>query len=127
MLTNIGKLGKMNIGKLGKGDLYSMNRDEILRKAQAAPVAENEKYVARNALRMAAIVGLVTCLIMVMVELFVFRKVDFGKPFLIALIEGLADVIEACKSKNKRMLLLGILGLIFAFVMLLLYIGELFR
>ena len=55
------------------------------------------------------------------------QKIDFGKPFLIALIESLANVIEARKSKKKLMLILGILGLVFAFAMLLLYIGELLR
>ncbi len=104
-----------------------MNREDILRAAQAEPVAENENYVARNALRIAAIVGLISCMVMVFVEMLVFKKIDFGKPFLIALIESLANVIEARKSKKKLMLILGILGLVFASAMLLLYIGELLR
>ena len=105
-----------------------MNRDEILKAvSQAEPVAENERYVARNALRQAAIVAVVVCMIMVILEWFVFKKFDFGKPFLIAVTESLANVLESHKSGNKKMKVIGILGLVFSAFLLVLYIGGLFR
>lgn len=93
----------------------------------ATSLAENEKYVARNALRQAAIVAVVACMIMVILEWFVFKKFDFGKPFLIAVTESLANVLESRKSGNKKMKVIGILGLVFSAFLLVLYIGGLFR
>ena len=105
-----------------------MNRDEILEAvSKSEPVAEHEKYIARNALKLAAVVAVVACMGMVIVEWFVFKKFDFGKPFLIALTESLANVLESRKSGNKKMKIIGILGLIFSAFLLALYIGGLFR
>ena len=105
-----------------------MDREEILKLAsQTEPVAEHEKQVARNALRQAAIVAIVACMIMVIVEWFVFKKFDFGKPFLIAVTESLANILESHRSGDKKMKVIGILGLVFSAFLLALYIGGLFR
>lgn len=103
-----------------------MEDDDILRAVQAEqPVEEYEKTVARSALRIAAAVGLVCAMIMVIVELLIVKKFDFGKPFLIALIAGLTDIIEWHRRKEKKFLMIrGILALIFSAFLLLLYITS---
>ncbi len=101
-----------------------MQDDDILRAIQdGKPVEEYENTVARSALRIAAAVGVICAMIMTIVECLVIKKIDFGKPFLIALIAGLADIIEWYRRKEKKSLeIFGILKLLFAAFCLALYI-----
>ncbi len=123
-LTNIGNLGKMQISENLVKENACMQDDDILRAIQdEKPVEEYENTVARSALRIAAAVGVICAMVMTVVECLVAKKIDFGKPFLIALIAGLTDVIEWHRRKEKRsMEIFGILKLIFAALCLVLYI-----
>ena len=100
------------------------DNDEILQAIQELqPVGEYEKTITRSALKIAAIIGIICMLIMTLVEWLVVNKFDFGKPFLIALIAGLTDIIEWNKQKDKKSLrVFGILELLFAALCLFLYI-----
>ena len=101
-----------------------MSNEDILKTIQEeTPIGEYEDRVNSSALRVAAAVGIICAIVMVIVELLIVKKCDFGKPFLIALIAGIADVYEWHKTKNKKMIKIrGILSLIFAAFLLMLYI-----
>lgn len=103
-----------------------MDNDDILKAAQEAPVNEEyERTVSRSALHIAIAIGITCALIMIAAEWFVFKKFDFGKPFLIVLTSGLADLLEQKKNQSKKMLITGIIKTIFATFLLLLYITTL--
>ena len=59
-----------------------MNRDEILKAVQAEKneTGEYERSVARKAVMYGALVGVILCTAMLALELWIFKKVDFGKP-----------------------------------------------
>ncbi len=101
-----------------------MQDDNILRAVQEEqPVAEYEQSIVRSALRVAAAIGVIFAMIMTIAEYLIVNNIDFGKPFLIALTAGLADIIERRSRKERKSLLFfGILKLIFAAFCLLLYI-----
>lgn len=122
ILTNIGKLGRITSENLVK-DGKIMNKEDILKAVQeTSSKGEYEKTVARSALHIAIFVGIICALIMILIEWWVFKKFDFGKPFLIALTAGLADILEYKGNKLKKMFIMGVCKLIFAAFLLLMYI-----
>lgn len=103
-----------------------MENNDILNAVQEGPVkGEYENAVTRSALHIAIAVGIACAIIMTILEWFVFKKFDFGKPFLIALTSGLTDILEWKRNKTKKMLVKGICTLLFAAFLLLLYIAVL--
>ena len=103
-----------------------MKNEDILNAVQEGPVKrEYENAVSRSALHIAIAVGIACAIIMTVIEWFVFRKFDFGKPFLIAITAGLADILEWRQNKTKKMLIRGVCTLLFPIFLLLLYIAVL--
>ncbi len=103
-----------------------MRNDDILNAVQEGPVTgEYENAVTRSALHLAIAVGIACAIIMTVLEWFVFKKFDFGKPFLIALTSGLTDILEWKRYKKKKILVKGICTLLLAVFLLLLYITVL--
>ena len=124
-LTNIRKLGILISVNLVKDDMVMKNND-ILNAVQEGTVkGEYENAVTRSALHIAIAVGIACAIIMTVLEWFVFKKFDFGKPFLIALTSGLTDILEWKHNKTKKMLVKGICTLLFAVFLLLMYIAVL--
>ena len=104
-----------------------MNREEILKAAQAEKqeMGEYEKNVARKAAMYGAAVGVALCTIMIMVELLLFKKMDFGKPTMLFAISGFANLYEGIKNKNRKMVIGGSIEMFIMIIGLLLYIGDL--
>lgn len=63
-----------------------MTNEEILRAAQSSQeeIGEYEKVVVRKSLAYGAAVGVAICTAMILVELLIVKKIDFGKPALIS-------------------------------------------
>jgi len=104
-----------------------MNDEEILRMAQEHPVAEAEKEASRKARNKALIVGLLCLSTMYFAEYFIAKKIDFGKPALMCLIEAISDILGWKNNCNKKELIEGIVYSAAALFFLLLYVGGLFK
>lgn len=135
-LTNIGKLGNVkNIGKLGNVKISEnlvketfMNREEILNAVQSEKqeLGEYERTVARKAIMYGAACGVAICMVMMVVELFIFKKFDLGKPTILFAISGFAKLYEGIKNKIKKMIIGGTIELFIMVIGMLVYIGALF-
>ena len=124
-LNYIGKLGNIKISEnlvKEKG----MTNEEILKAAQSSQddIGEYEKTVVRKSLAYGAAVGVGLCMVMVLLELLIFKEVDFGKPALIFAIAGYADFYEGLKSKITKKKIKGIVELVLAAFGILLYVGA---
>ena len=105
-----------------------MNDDEmILLAAQEQPVEENENYVVRKAMRLAAIVAICLVIAMFLVEAFAFRKFEFGKPLILTIVAAIIDLYEGRELNKKGMRVRGAVEVAFAIFLLILYVGGLFR
>lgn len=130
-MTYIGKLGNLNlthIGKLGKGDY--MTSEEILKAAQDNNIVKEEiggieKLVERRGVLYASAAGVLLCTIMILIELLIIKRIDFGKPAVLFLISGISNIYEHKHFCNKKMLALGIIEIIVTIVFLGLYVGAL--
>mgnify|MGYP003571647180 CR=1 FL=1 len=104
-----------------------MNDEEILRMAQEHPVAEAENETSRKAITMALGVGILCLTAMIVAEIFVVRRIDFGKPALLLLIAAISNILEGKNNHKKKELIIGIVESAFTLLFLLLYVGGLFR
>ncbi len=105
-----------------------MNREEILIAAQSEKqeTGEYEKTVARKAIMYGAALGVMLCSVMSVVELWILKKVDLGKPAMLFAISGFANLYEGRKCKEKKKVISGLIEIIIAVFCLLLYVGALF-
>lgn len=105
-----------------------MNNEEILKAAQAEPqeLGEYEATIMRKALAYGAACGVGVCLILILLEMFIEKRFDYGKPAMIFALSGFSKFYEGRGTKNKKKLVAGIVELIVAAVGLLLFIGALF-
>ena len=63
---------------------------------------------------------------MILIELFLVKKMDFGKPALLIAIAGYADFYEGSKNRIRKKKVKGIIELVVAAFVVLLYIGAFF-
>ena len=105
-----------------------MTNEEILKAAQNGQedIGEYEREVVRKSLAYGAAFGVTIVTIMILVELFLIKKMDFGKPALLFAISGYADFYEGSKSRIRRKKVKGTIELIVAVFGILLYIGAFF-
>lgn len=124
-LTYIGKLGKYKISENLVKEIAMTNK-EILKAAQSSQddIGEYEKVVVRKSLAYGAAVGVAICAAMILVELLIVKKIDFGKPALLFAIAGYADFYEGLKCKITKKEIKGIVELIVAAFGILLYVGA---
>lgn len=104
-----------------------MTREEILEAAQESTpeIGEAERDIMRRSLLHSMIVVVIVCIVMIIIEWVVVRKIDFGKPALLVLFSGVSDFLEGKKNNTKKKLTLGIVQIIAALALVLLYIGAL--
>lgn len=104
-----------------------MKADEILKAAQDNPdnVGEHERYISTKALLWGFVIGIGSLIIMIMLELVINNKIDFGKPFLLFFIGGIIDFYDGLVRKKKLNAFLGIALIILSLFFLLAYIGVL--
>ena len=124
-MKNIGKLGKNKISENLVKEII-MTNEEILKAAQSSKedIGEYEKTVVRKSLAYGAAVGVAICAAMILVELLIVKKIDFGKPALLFAIAGYADFYEGLKCKITKNKIKGIVELIVAAFGILLYVGA---
>lgn len=103
------------------------NIDEILSAAQEHPVSENEDRIFRKAVFWAITVSVIFLFVMMFCERFVFKRIDFGKPFIVIAFAAIIDLVEAHDLKNKKTFAKGIFKTVFALFLLLLWMGGLLR
>lgn len=103
-----------------------MTREEILKAAQenTPEIGEAEKEVIKRSFGYA--IALATCLtvIMIIFELIVAKKIDFGKPAILFAFIGCSDFYEGKTNRTKKALISGILCLLISVFLVLLYIGA---
>lgn len=105
-----------------------MNREDILKAAQMNEEVndEAERDVTRKALLNAIAFSVVILMIMCLLEVIVFKKIDFGKPALLFSLSAYSSIYEGCKLPNRKKFIFGIIKAVFAIALLILYIGVLF-
>lgn len=105
-----------------------MNREEILKAVQLEKqeMGEYEQTVVRKSLMYASAFGVGLCLIMLVVELIMFKKMDYGKPAILFVLSGFSKIYEGRKLKEKRKVIGGLIEMFGAIFCILLYIGAFF-
>ena len=104
-----------------------MSDEDILKVVQEVPpVAEYEKSVTRSVMKIVTAIVISCLIVMIIAEWLIFKKADFGKPFLIALWGGLMDTIEWHRLREKKSLrITGFCQLLVAAFCLLCYVVSL--
>ena len=101
--------------------------DEILKIAQGNVVAEAEDANERKAVTNAVAFGILLLTAMIVAECIIVKQIDFGKPALLVSISALTNIFEGRRNKVKKLVVSGIVKVIFAILFLILYVGGLFR
>lgn len=104
-----------------------MNDEEILKMAQEHPVAEAENELSRKAITMAIGIGILLLTAMIVAEIFIVKKIDFGKPALLLCIDAISNMLEGGNNHKRKELIIGIIECLGALFFLLLYVGGMFR
>ena len=103
-----------------------MTREEILEAVQenTPEMGEAEKEVIKRSFGYAIALATCLCVIMIIFELIVSKKIDWGKPAILFAFIGCSDFYEGKTNKTKKTLISGILCLIISVLFVLLYIGA---
>lgn len=104
-----------------------MDREDILKAVQAETqeVGEYEITVERRAMMYAAGIGLMLCAVLMLVEMFAEKRLDYGKPAMVLAICSISDLYEGIKLSDKKKKFKGTVEAIFAILFLLLFVGVL--
>lgn len=104
-----------------------MNPEEILKAAQNEhqDLGEYERMIARKAANTGVILGVILCLLLIFIEYLLTKTFDFGKIAIIFIMHGGANLYEGMKSKNKKMIIVGVTDLAFTALWVLLFVGVL--
>ncbi len=105
-----------------------MTDEEVLIAAKSKPdkVGEREKAVTRNAIILASCICIVLCTLMIILDLWVKKHVDFGKPAILLAFSGTLNVFCGKVTSKMKTLICGIVEAVLALLCLILYLGELF-
>lgn len=101
-----------------------MNRDEILSEVKNNPpqMGESEVHFQRKGAVIAILVGLFIGMVMVVTEIVIKHKMDFGKIAIIAAIIGTSDLFEGIKNRSKKQIIYGVICGVATVICLVLYI-----
>lgn len=104
-----------------------MDREEILRAVQAEKCenGEYEQSVMRKSVSYGALVGVIICGVLTLIELFWGKVFDPGKPAILFAISGFSNAYEGHYRKELKRKVRGILELVVAFLLFVLAIGVL--
>jgi len=105
-----------------------MTDEEILLAVQNKPdkVGEYEREGTRKAAILAACICVALCVLMICLDMWIEKNIDFGKPAILLTFSGILRVFEGKTSCKKRMLIGGIIEIILAVMCVILYLGALF-
>ena len=103
-----------------------LNNEDIIKAAMENKEVndEFEKHITRKGLMNALIAGVGLCLVMMVLELIIQNKIEFGIPTVILTIASVSSLYDG--KNNKKLLYAGIVELIFAAVCFILFIGAMF-
>lgn len=106
-----------------------MNRDELLKAAQAQGEKEGEyeRNIYSKGVMLGSALALFSIVVMDIIEYIVFKKIDYGKPAILMLIVSSSELFCGYKIKAKKMIVLGFIYLAMFLVLLGLYIGAFLR
>lgn len=85
-----------------------------------------EQKNAREGIRYASIATVVLCVVLFLLELLVAKRWEFGKPAILVTFAGIMDVYEGKTNPKRSLLLRGVIELVIAAILLLLFVGFLF-
>lgn len=104
-----------------------MTNEEVMNtvKYNKEQMGEYELLVERKALAKGGIAAVVLCTAMILIELFFFKTIDFGKPALLLLVSGHTNMYQGKTHVAMKKRVVGIVELILAILFVVLYIGEL--
>lgn len=104
-----------------------MDREDILKAVQdeTPELGEYEITVERRAMLYSAGIALILCAILMLVEMFAEKRLDYGKPAMIFAIYSISDLYEGMKLSNKKKKIKGVVEAIFTVLFLLLFVGAL--
>lgn len=107
----------------------TMGEQDILKaaQAQASKTGEFEKETSNKAMAGAIGVAMIAMIVMVVAELLVYRRIDLGKPGLLALITCFVELHQGRKLQKKQQVVRGVVEAIVAALLLILYVGAFFR
>ena len=89
----------------------------------------NDEYERQNAsdgIRYASVSTVILCVALFTIEAVIKRHPDFGKPTILLCFAGIWDVYEGKKNIAKGMFARGVIELIMAVILLILFVGALF-
>ncbi len=104
------------------------NKNEILKtiQEQKPKNPDREKSVMQNGATIALIVTIIITAMMVCIEFYIFRKFDYGKPAIVALICTISDLYEGIKIKSIRRIVTGSIAAIIFVICFIMYVTGLF-
>ncbi len=89
----------------------------------------NDEYERQNAcegIRYGSVSTVILCVVLFALEAVIKRHLDFGKPTILLCFAGIWDVYEGKKNIAKGMFARGVIELIVAVILLILFVGALF-
>lgn len=106
-----------------------MNKEELLAAArkEKTELGEFERGVVRRGITLAAAAGATLMSVMIIAELIITKTIDFGKPSIIFLMCGVADFFEGIKTGVKNKIVWGIIDIVVAIVLCIVYVGVMIR
>lgn len=105
-----------------------MDRDEILKSAQnnGNKGKEYERHSLLRGDNIAANIGMLVCIAMIMTELYIKKQLDYGLCGILFTVTGIQSISEGIKLKKWWLIVIGILEALVATLMTFVFIGALF-
>ncbi|MGB4661753.1 MAG: DUF6442 family protein [Mobilitalea sp.] len=105
-----------------------MNREDVLKSAQdnGNKGKEYERHSLLRGDNLAANIGMLVCIAMIMSEFIVTKQFDFGLCGVLFTVVGIQSINEGIKLKKWWLVVTGIFEAILATLMIFVYIGALF-
>lgn len=104
-----------------------MDREEILKavKEQGKTDINNEFEISieRKAVLTGMSVGIILCVSMIIFELLVVKRFDWGKPVVLLSVSSVTELYEGIVNKDKKKTICGACLAIIAALFLIIYIG----
>lgn len=104
-----------------------MNNEEILLEVQTEveEKGEYERFIERRSLAYGAAFGVAICMLLMTVEFFVFKKMDYGKPTILLGMCAFAHLYEGKNNGIRKLIICGCIETILAILGLVLFVGAL--
>ena len=85
---------------------------------------EFEEHITKQGFRIALNVVTVLIFLMFILELCVFKRVDYGKPAILTLMAAITYINDGIKNSNKLDMIIGIGEALLTLELILFYLGD---